>query len=103
MHQRGYHALLQGKIPLHPYNRKPHTKEAQKVFHEGRERQSSVCSIERASNLCDKYLFFKVPGICAVYIVIVQNVKVNIYKQLLGKLDFLGGMLNSNRGLGFSF
>ena len=91
------------KKTLHPSNRKTHTREAQKAFLAGRERQGSVCSIERASNLCDEYLFFKVPGICAIYIVIIQNVKVNIYKQFLGKLDFLGGMLNSNHCLGFSF
>lgn len=98
-----YYKAKKKKKNLYPSNRKTHTREAQKAFHEKRERQSSVCSIERASNLCDEYLFFKAPGICAVYIVIVQNVKVNIYKQLLGKLDFLGGMLNSNRCLGFSF
>lgn len=59
--------------------------------------------IETASNLCDEYLYFKAPGICAVYIVIIKNVKVNIYKQLLGKLDFLGGILNSNCCLGGFF
>lgn len=59
--------------------------------------------IETTSNLCDEYLYFKAPGICAVYIVIVKNVKVNIYKQLLGNLDFLGGILNSIAAWGFFF